>query len=180
MLLKLIKTKGKKWAEIAKLIEGRTENAVKNRYNALMKKDVGTAEEIEDESFGQGTKEETKEDDNNQLDSNMVLDVDDNNNSNSSNRNANNSNNNNINYDEEEDLDDDDDDDLEESSSNEDEESNEPNESCGVSGAHSFGNQPQGEPIPQAESDRINVLIQQISQTKISDEQLQENQLTQS
>jgi len=30
--------KGKKWAEIAKEMEGRTENQVKNRFNALIKK----------------------------------------------------------------------------------------------------------------------------------------------
>ncbi|KRX04824.1 Homeodomain protein [Pseudocohnilembus persalinus] len=38
LLLKLTKNSGNKWAEIAKLIKGRTENAVKNRFNAIQKK----------------------------------------------------------------------------------------------------------------------------------------------
>ncbi len=38
VLLMKQQKKGKKWAEIAKEMEGRTENQVKNRFNALIKK----------------------------------------------------------------------------------------------------------------------------------------------
>ena len=37
-LLKVFLQHGKKWSEIAKVIDNRTENAVKNRFNSLMKK----------------------------------------------------------------------------------------------------------------------------------------------
>jgi hypothetical protein len=30
---------GKKWAEISKVLNGRTENAIKNRFNLLMEKE---------------------------------------------------------------------------------------------------------------------------------------------
>lgn len=44
-LLKLAKEKGKKWSEIARLLNGRTENSVKNRYHALFRKEIEKNEE---------------------------------------------------------------------------------------------------------------------------------------
>lgn len=41
-MLKLVLSKGKKWSEISKNMKSsRTENAVKNRYNSLIKKEKG-------------------------------------------------------------------------------------------------------------------------------------------
>lgn len=37
-ILKLVNERGPKWAEIAKELPGRTENAVKNRWNAKLSK----------------------------------------------------------------------------------------------------------------------------------------------
>jgi hypothetical protein len=39
-LLKLTREKGKKWSEIARIMQGRTENAVKNRYNTIYRKEM--------------------------------------------------------------------------------------------------------------------------------------------
>jgi len=38
-LMRLVLQNGKKWSTICKFMDGRTENAVKNRYNSLMKKE---------------------------------------------------------------------------------------------------------------------------------------------
>jgi len=48
LMIKLIETHGKKWSFIAKTIQGRTENQVKNRYVALQKR--GFKENMEEES----------------------------------------------------------------------------------------------------------------------------------
>lgn len=45
-LLKLAKEKGKKWSEIARLLNGRTENSVKNRYHALFRKEIEKNEDF--------------------------------------------------------------------------------------------------------------------------------------
>lgn len=45
-MLKLAKEKGKKWSEIARLLNGRTENSVKNRYHALFRKEIEKNEEF--------------------------------------------------------------------------------------------------------------------------------------
>lgn len=50
-----MKETGKKWSEISKKIVGRTENAVKNRYNSIMKKEkklMKTSDNLNDTSFG--------------------------------------------------------------------------------------------------------------------------------
>jgi len=39
-LLRLAREIGKKWSEIARLLNGRTENAVKNRYHAIFRKEL--------------------------------------------------------------------------------------------------------------------------------------------
>lgn len=38
--------KGKKWSEIARALEGRNENAVKNRFNSLLKREKFLKDEV--------------------------------------------------------------------------------------------------------------------------------------
>ena len=42
----LVLEKGKKWSEIAKILNGRNENSVKNRFNSILKKEKGLTEEL--------------------------------------------------------------------------------------------------------------------------------------
>ena len=37
---------GKKWSEISRIMTSRTENAVKNRYNAILRKTTETDNEV--------------------------------------------------------------------------------------------------------------------------------------
>ena len=58
-MIQLINTYGKKWSLIARTIQGRTENQVKNRYLAMLKKEAKENPkddhfQIEEENRGRG------------------------------------------------------------------------------------------------------------------------------